>query len=87
MISYKNGESRFNFRVAGLIFNEKRLLIHRMKKDDFYALPGGRAEMMENTEITIVREMKEEQGKTEFIKEITCQGRKELGAKYQTYEI
>lgn len=27
------------------------------------------------------------QGKTEFIKEITCQARKELGTKYQTYEI
>ena len=60
MINYKHGEFRFNFRVAGLIFNDKRLLVHRMKKDDFYALPGGRAEMMENTEMTIVREMKEE---------------------------
>lgn len=60
MITYKNGESRFNFRVAGLVFNDKRLLVHRMKKDDFYALPGGRAEMMENTEMTIAREMKEE---------------------------
>ncbi len=60
MITYKDGEYRFNFRVAGLIFNNNRLLVHRMKKDDFYALPGGRAEMMENTELTIVREMKEE---------------------------
>jgi ADP-ribose pyrophosphatase YjhB (NUDIX family) len=60
MISYKNEESRFIFRVAGLIFHDEKLLVHRMKKDDFYALPGGRVEMMENTEITIVREMKEE---------------------------
>lgn len=60
MITFKANSGRFNFRVAGLIFHNDRLLIHRLKSDDFYALPGGRVEMMENTERTIIREMKEE---------------------------
>jgi len=46
--------------VAGLTFNNNRLLIHRLKADYFYSLPGGRVEFMENTENTLIREMKEE---------------------------
>ncbi|WP_160672240.1 NUDIX hydrolase [Clostridium sp. C8-1-8] len=62
MINFKNEEGTFNFRVAGLLFNKDKILIHRGINDDFYALPGGRLEMFESTEDTIVREMKEELG-------------------------
>ncbi|QAA32435.1 NUDIX hydrolase [Clostridium manihotivorum] len=62
MINFKNEEGTFNFRVAGLLFNKDKILIHRAINDDFYALPGGRLEMFESTETTIVREMKEELG-------------------------
>ncbi|MCL2576777.1 MAG: NUDIX hydrolase [Defluviitaleaceae bacterium] len=60
MIFFKVNNGKFNFRVAGLIFHDNRILIHRLKRDDFFALPGGRVEFMENTEQTLIREMKEE---------------------------
>ena len=60
MINFNTNGGKFNFRVAGLIFDNNRLLIHRLKTDNFFALPGGRVEFMENTEATLIREMKEE---------------------------
>ncbi|MCL1882151.1 MAG: NUDIX hydrolase [Defluviitaleaceae bacterium] len=60
MIFFKTDNGRFNFRVAGLIIRDNRVLIHRLKGDDFFVLPGGRVEFMENTEQTLIREMQEE---------------------------
>jgi len=62
MLTFKLEGGKFNVRVAGLLFNNDRLLIHKLKSDDFYCLPGGRLEFMENTESTIIREMQEELG-------------------------
>ncbi|WP_297430026.1 NUDIX hydrolase [Clostridium sp.] len=62
MINFKIDNGVFNFRVAGLLFDENKVLVHRLIKDDFYAFPGGRVEMFETTETTIVREMNEELG-------------------------
>lgn len=62
MINFKMDNGVFNFRVAGLFFHENKVLVHRLIKDDFYAFPGGRVEMFEATENTIVREMNEELG-------------------------
>ena len=50
----------FNFRVAGVFINNDKVLVHRGRADDFYALPGGRVEMFEETSAALVREMKEE---------------------------
>jgi ADP-ribose pyrophosphatase YjhB (NUDIX family) len=60
MLAFKQGSEKFNFRVVGVLIKNGRLLVHRSSKDDFYALPGGRAEMLEHTESTIIREMEEE---------------------------
>lgn len=62
MINFKIDNGTFNFRTAGLLFYKNKVLIHRLVKDDFYAFPGGRVEMFENTENTIIREMNEELG-------------------------
>jgi ADP-ribose pyrophosphatase YjhB (NUDIX family) len=62
MINFKTKDGIFNFRVAGILFNKDKILIHRSMNDDFYAFPGGRVEIFENTETTIVREMQEELG-------------------------
>jgi 8-oxo-dGTP pyrophosphatase MutT (NUDIX family) len=62
MINFKTENGVFNFRVAGILFHEDKVLIHRLVRDDFYAFPGGRVEMFESTDKTIVREMKEELG-------------------------
>ena len=60
MLAYREADFKFNFRVVGVLIKNGKLLIHRSHADDFYALPGGRAEMGENTETTIIREMEEE---------------------------
>ncbi|GKX29172.1 DNA mismatch repair protein MutT [Vallitalea longa] len=62
MINFKIDNGVFNFRVAGILFHDNKILVHRLIRDDFYAFPGGRVEMHETTENTIIREMKEELG-------------------------
>lgn len=62
MINFEKDKGIFNFRVAGIMINDGRVLVHRLVKDDFYAFPGGRVEMFETTEETLVREMQEELG-------------------------
>lgn len=62
MINFNIDNGVFNFRVAGLLFYESKVLVHRLIDDNFYAFPGGRVEMFESTENTIVREMNEELG-------------------------
>ena len=61
-ISYTQDRSRFNFRVAGIVMDADRVLLHQAKQDDFWNLPGGRVEMNESTEAAIQREMMEELG-------------------------
>ena len=60
MITYDESNNKFNFRVAGISYNEGKVLLHRYEGFDFWALPGGRAELGEDTRTTIIREMKEE---------------------------
>lgn len=60
MISFDRGGSRFIHRVAGMAFAGDRVLLHRAETDDFLALPGGRVEMLETAQESLVREMQEE---------------------------
>lgn len=62
MLVIKNGDEKFNFRVAAIIFDEKaeKVLIHRKKDHNFWMLPGGRMEMGEDTASGIKRELEEE---------------------------
>lgn len=62
MISYEEENKKFNFRVGGIIQSEdeKKILIHRLSNFDFWLLPGGRVEMLEDTEKAILREINEE---------------------------
>ena len=64
MISYEEKEKKFNFRVGGILKSpdKKKILIHRLSNFDFWLLPGGRVEMMEDTEKAIIREIQEELG-------------------------
>ncbi|MGE6555956.1 NUDIX hydrolase [Exiguobacterium artemiae] len=61
-IKFTVGQQRFNHRAAAVIVKEGHLLIHRNVRDDFWALPGGRIQLMENGETAIVREIEEELG-------------------------
>ncbi|WP_312412219.1 NUDIX hydrolase [Shinella sp.] len=60
MIRIDRKPQLFSFRVAGLIFRDGYLLAQRAVKDDYWALPGGRAEIGESSQETILREMREE---------------------------
>ncbi len=64
MICYEEKDRKFNFRMSAIILDlkEESLLIHKIAGNDFWLLPGGRAEILENTEGTIIRELKEELG-------------------------
>lgn len=64
MINFKIDNGVFNFRVAGILFSKNKVLVHRLINDNFYAFPGGRVEIFESTENTIIREMNEELGVT-----------------------
>ena len=60
MIRIDRKPQLFSFRVAGLIFHDGYVLAQRGAKDDYWALPGGRAEIGESSQETILREMQEE---------------------------
>ena len=59
---YNNNETVFNYRTCGVITDDKRILLHRMKEDDFWVLVGGRVQMLESSNSAIKREIKEELG-------------------------
>lgn len=62
MIKFQNGNNQFNFRSIALLIKDNQVLIQKDSKDDFWALPGGRVELFENSSDTVVREVFEELG-------------------------
>lgn len=61
MINFKGKEGIiFNFRAVAVIIDEDYVLLYKSEKDDFWSLPGGRVEFGEQTEETVVRELREE---------------------------
>ena len=53
---------KFNFRVAGLIEHNNRVLLHMMGDVDFWNMPGGRVQADEDTLTALKRELDEEIG-------------------------
>lgn len=62
VIRLDEGTRRFNYRVVGVAIHNDTVLLHRAVHEDFWTLPGGRAEHGETAEQTIRREMYEELG-------------------------
>ncbi len=60
MVTFDRDGARFTFRVAGVAIHNGRVLLSRAEFDDFWTLPGGRAEMLEASAGTLRREMREE---------------------------
>ncbi|WP_186577021.1 NUDIX hydrolase [Aquibacillus kalidii] len=60
--TFKLDKTVFNYRVAAVLIVNNHVLIHKQVKDDHWALPGGRAKVMEDSPTSIKREIKEELG-------------------------
>lgn len=59
-ISFKTNEGRFNYRVAGIIIYDHKLLVMKDEHSPYYYIPGGRVAMNELSEAAIIREISEE---------------------------
>lgn len=59
-IKISNNNNKFKFRVSGILIVDNKVLIVKINNNDFYCLPGGHVELMENTKDAIIREFKEE---------------------------
>lgn len=60
MVKFKVENKEFTMRSAGIILNNGKVLFQKRKGDKFWALPGGKVELMEKSEDAIVREIEEE---------------------------
>ena len=60
MITFEDKQTRFVNRVVGIAIDHGRVLLQHAVTDDFWALPGGRAELLEPSAETLRREMREE---------------------------
>jgi ADP-ribose pyrophosphatase YjhB (NUDIX family) len=60
MLTFDQGNLRFNYRIAGIAFDRDRVLLQKVDGQDFWALPGGRGEFLEPAIQTLKREMREE---------------------------
>ena len=62
MISFPFPDAVFHYRVAAVAIRDGYVLMHRAAYEDFWALPGGRCEIMEPSAAALVRELREETG-------------------------
>jgi ADP-ribose pyrophosphatase YjhB (NUDIX family) len=60
MISAMIGHARFHYRVAGVWLKDGHILLQGDAREDFWALPGGRVDIMERAEDALRRELREE---------------------------
>src|SRR5574344_776295 len=61
-IKIDTNNSKFKFRIAGLLINDNKFLTVQMMDNGIYCLPGGHTNIGEDTIETIEREMLEEPG-------------------------
>lgn len=62
MITFDKDNLRFNYRIAGVVIDNGRVLLEKAEGWDLWSLPGGRGELLEPAEETLKREMQEELG-------------------------
>ncbi len=60
MVQFDSGANRFLMCARGIALDEGRVLLFNVIGWDWWALPGGRVEIREKSEDTLIREMQEE---------------------------
>ncbi|MDN7245023.1 NUDIX hydrolase [Planococcus shenhongbingii] len=58
--TFKLDHQVFNYRVAAVWIENGHVLLHKQTKESHWALPGGRAQMLENSKACVQRELREE---------------------------
>jgi ADP-ribose pyrophosphatase YjhB (NUDIX family) len=58
--TFKMENQVFNYRVAAVWIENGYVLLHKQTHESHWALPGGRAQMLEDSRTCLLREMKEE---------------------------
>lgn len=61
-VSLMIGDFKFNYRVAAIVKNGNKILLHKNRTEDFYAIPGGRIQIGEDSKSALKREFLEEMG-------------------------
>lgn len=74
MITYTTGNIKFNYRVAGVILSKdrKKVLLNGSDDFDFFVLPGGRVELLEDSKFSLEREVYEELGEKVKVDNLLC---------------
>ena len=62
MFNFDHHDKRLKVRVAGPCIRENYVLLTKTDHDDYWILPGGRVELLEDTSTALQREMFEETG-------------------------
>lgn len=62
MLTFDRQDKRFNHRVAGACVHDGNVLLTHAEGEDFWLLPGGHVEFLEDTKTALHREIKEELG-------------------------
>lgn len=68
MLKFNKDNACFNFRSVAVIIHDDNVLLHKAKGDSHWALPGGRVELFENSDVTVQRELIEELGVDSIVK-------------------
>ena len=66
-ISYVISNSKFNYRVCGIMIHDDKILAMHDERSPYFYLPGGRVKMGETAEQAILREIQEELNITALI--------------------
>lgn len=67
---FKDDHSICNFRCAGVLMKDGKILVQRDKDGTEYALPGGHVKIGETSAQSLIREYKEETGADIFCKRL-----------------
>lgn len=57
---FKTPDFVFSYRIAGILIHNGKILLQKPLNDDGYSIPGGHVAFNETSDITLIREFKEE---------------------------